>query len=398
VFATSVIEIDPRALAHNLRFLRRQLGDRPVLCSVIKGNAYGHGIECFVPLAEEAGVRQFAVFSAEEARRAHAASTRPQTRTMIMGCIDAPELEWAIERGLSFWVFDLQRLRDAVEAAGRVGRPARIHLELETGLHRTGLDEPALPAVLDVLREAGPRVRVLGVCTHYAGAESVSNYLRIHQQRERFERLCGVLEAGGLSWELRHTACSAAALTYPGTIMDLARIGIAQYGFWPSRETRMHHLTRSGRPGARPLRRLLTWKSRIMALKDVPAGEFVGYGTSYLPERDNRIAVVPVGYADGYSRSLSNLGRVLIHGRRASVVGVVNMSALLVDVTRVPGVGLGDEVVLIGKQGRLSITVASFSELTRMVDYETLCRLPPDIPRVVCSRRKGSGAGPPLDA
>ncbi len=381
MFSTSVIELDRAALRHNLRFLRRQLGPDCAFCSVVKGNAYGHGLEDYVPLAEEEGVQRFAVFSAAEALRVVTALRRP-AEVMIMGAADPQELEWAIRHGVSTWVFDLGRLELARDLGMRLGKPARVHLELETGLYRTGLEEALLEKVAEFVREAGASLQVDGVCTHFAGAESVANYVRIRQQQERFEAMTAQLKTLGLQWTHRHTACSAAALTYPETAMDIARMGIAQYGYWPSRETRMHFQTSRGSHAVNPLRPVLTWRSRIMAVKKVPAGQFVGYGTTYLTEKAMKVAIVPVGYADGFARGMSNLGRVLIRGKRASVIGVVNMSALLVDVSRYRGVAPGDEVVLIGKQGRLSISVSSFSELTRTVDYETLTRLPRDIPRV----------------
>ena len=382
MFESSLIEISTSALQANLRFLRRQIGAHPVICSVVKGNAYGHGIERFVPMAEELGIDRFATATAHEAVRV-ATVRKPGTKVMIMGYLPIEAVSWAIAEDISFWVSDLERLATAIEQARRLDRPARVHLELETGLHRTGLEESDLGRVAAMLEDAGDSVIVEGTCTHYAGAESVSNYHRIQNQRQRFVDLCDRLGEGGVSLGLRHTACSAAALTEPESIMDMVRIGIAQYGFWPSRETRMNFVTRTGRKGKEPLRRLLTWKSKVMAVKTVRAGKFVGYGNHFLTEKRSRIAVIPVGYGDGYSRSLSNLGWVLIRGRRASVAGVVNMSALMVDVTLMPEVSAGDEVVLIGKQGKLSISVSSFSDMARTVDYETLVGLPADIPRSI---------------
>ena len=186
----------------------------------------------------------------------------------------------------------------------------------------------------------------------------------------------------GLQPDKCHTACSAAAMRYPDTRMDLVRIGILQYGFFPSRELQVELNHKRGIP-LDPLRRIISWKSRVMDVKYVGAGEFVGYGTSYLANADMKIATIPVGYSHGYSRSLSNQGRVLIRGQRVVVVGTVNMNMISVDVTQVEGVEKGDEVVLIGQQGELEISVSSFSEFSDQVNYELLTRLPRDIPRKV---------------
>lgn len=383
MFSSSVIEISRSALEHNLGFFRRFVGDGVELSCVVKGNAYGHGIEQYVPLAEACGVDHFSVFGAKEALRVVEVLERPETRVAIMGYIDDEELAWAIERGIELWVFERARLEAALAAAAAVGRPARIHLELETGLNRTGFDGRELTAVARALKAAPQQVELCGVCTHLAGAESVANYLRIKQQIERFGELVAKLERLGLRPARRHMACSAAVLCYPETHGDLVRLGIAQYGFWPTREVYIDFLSRHDRGVTDPLRRLLSWKTRVMAIKKVKVGEFVGYGTSYLPEQDTRLAVIPVGYASGFARSLSNQGRVLIHGRRASIVGLVNMSLALVNVTNIPRVRRGDEVVLIGAQGKLEISVGSFSDMMQMVNYELLTRLPEQIPRVV---------------
>ena len=384
---SSCIELSQAALRRNLRFLQRHVGPGVRFCSVIKGNAYGHSIRHFVPMAERCGVRQFAVFSADEALAALTARTVEDSAVLIMGAIDDEELGWAIENEVSFFVFDLCRLRAALSSALRIGRPARVHLELETGLNRTGLEQERLQQAAALILASPGALRLEGVCTHLAGAENVSNYLRISGQLETFTRLCRRLERSGLAPGLRHSACSAAALRYPESVMDMVRVGVAQYGFWPTKEVRkdyrLKHQEGSGRRAVDPLRRVMRWRSRVMSIKEVAPGEFVGYGTSYQTSRRQRLAVVPVGYFHGFARSLSNLGHLLVRGRRAPVAGTVNMNMVMIDVTDVPGVARGDEVVIIGRQRKAHLTVASFSDLTQFLNYEVLVRLPGEIPRVV---------------
>lgn len=381
----SKIELSQSALRRNIQFLRRLVGPKVHFCSVVKGNAYGHGICSFVPMAEACGVRRFAVFSADEAQDVLKVLSHP-CDVMIMGPLLGDATAWAVASGVSFFVFDVPTLERALEAALLYQRPARIHLELETGLHRTGLEGADLELAVGVLRDHPRSLNLEGTCTHFAGAESVTNYLRITQQIERYHQGLSWLEAQGLNPGLRHVACSAAAFTYPDTRLDMVRFGIAQYGFWPSKETQMTFLAQgdSRAPLRRdPLHRVITWKSNVVNLKAVERGQFLGYGTSYLTNRRQTIAVVPVGYAAGYSRQLSNVGRVLIRGRRYGVVGVVNMSMMLVDVTEGKDVEVGDEVVLIGKQKRLNISVASFSDAAGDLNYEALVKLDKRIPRVV---------------
>lgn len=379
----SHLELSRSAFENNLAFIRELIGDGVVFCSVIKGNAYGHGIDRFVPLAEECGVRYFGVFSADEAAEAVEASSG-NSHIIIMGMVGKRLLEWAIENELSFFVFEPDRLREAIIASGKVGKPARVHLHLETGMNRLGLEREMLPEVISLIKDAGDKVTVEGICTHYAGAESVANHVRVINQIKKFEELSLWLEEEGITFKYRHTAGSAATLNYPETVMDMVRVGIAQFGFWPNRETYMHYMKKNSEGREQfidPLKRVLSWKSKVMSIKRVVAGEFVGYGNVYLTSRDQTIASIPIGYSHGFARSLTNVGIVLINGKRAPVAGLVNMNLLTVDVTDIPDVQKGDEVVIIGEQGEQEISLASFSEMTNNMNYELLVRLPAKMPR-----------------
>lgn len=387
MFNSSCIELSKSALKRNLTFLQGMFGPDVMISSVVKGNAYGHGTEPFVKLAESCGIKHFSVFSATEAFHVHQSLTKKDTRIMIMGYADDEGLEWAIENGVSFYIFDLGRLEKALGYSKKIKKPALIHLELETGMNRTGLFEKELIKVIGLIKNNQDNLILAGVCTHYAGAESVANYKRVQEQMVEYNRMCKLIRYEGLTIPLCHSAASAAAITYPETRMNMVRIGIALYGFWPSKETEMQYLLshphEDGKNHVDPLRRVLRWSSRIMDINKIKAGEFIGYGTSYMTERDQTIAIVPVGYSDGFRRSLSNLGRVLINGKRASVIGLVNMSMIIVDVTSLPQVEVGDEVVIIGKQKKARITVGSFSDMANLVNYEMLVRLPSEIPRVI---------------
>ena len=259
-----------------------------------------------------------------------------------------------------------------------------MHLELETGLNRTGIRGRSLGRIVERIRGAPEAVTVEGLCTHYAGAESIGNHVRIEGQIAEFNRLVGEVEGLGVAAGLRHSACSAAAINYPETRMDLVRIGIAHYGFWPTAETRMRYMAGHRlRNRADPLRRVMTWKSRVMSLKTVRPGEFVGYGISHQAIRRERVAAVPVGYYHGFSRSLSNLGYVLVAGERAPVRGLVNMNMILADVTDLKDVRRGSEVVIIGRQPGAEISIASVSDMLNHLSYEVRVRSPNELPRVV---------------
>ena len=381
MFNSSVIEISKSALQKNLTLLRKILGKKVIISSVIKGNAYGHNIEAFVPIAEDCGQEHFSVYSADEALRVKSISSNGPS-IMIMGAIDNDEIEWAIENDIEFFVFDFDRLDASIKHSKRINKPAKVHIEVETGMNRTGFDKDELEVVLEKLKHNYEALSFEGLCTHYAGAESIANYLRVKDQIKNFSKTYKWFHAQGIVPKICHTACSAAAIRYPKTRMNMARIGIMQYGFWPSDETLINFLSKK-EDKTDPLDRVITWKTKVMDTKEVSTGEFIGYGTTYLAHKKLKIATIPVGYAHGFSRSLSNTGRVLIHGKRVGVVGIVNMNLMTVDVTDIPETKKGDEVVLIGHQGDLSLSVASFSELSNQLNYELLTRLPNNIPRVI---------------
>ena len=380
----SYIELDKNALTNNIRFLKARAKNGVRISSVIKGNAYGHGISAFLPIAEEAGIDHFSVFSANEAYAALNHRKNPATKVMIMGMIRDEELEWAVENGIEFYLFEHERLEAAAETARKVGKRAQVHLQIETGMNRTGFDEPEWDGLFSCVHKNKELIHLCGICTHFAGAESVANYYRVQNQEKELKKAVNV--AGGiLDLPAIHASSSAAYLTYPEKHFDMARIGIAQYGFWPSRETYMHHMkTENLEQGEDPLKRVLTWKSEIMSLKQVEGGDFIGYGNVFLAGRDMRIATVPIGYTHGFGRNLTNTGYVLINGIRCGVVGLVNMNMITVNVSHIANAKKGDEVVLIGRQGEDEITVASFGEMTNNLNYEVLTRLPSSIPRVIC--------------
>ncbi|MDZ7743942.1 MAG: alanine racemase [Bacteroidota bacterium] len=380
---TSVIELSQKALQNNIDFLKDYFNGEVRFSSVVKGNAYGHGIEEYVPMAEICGVDHFSVFSADEAYRVFKCKSA-NTDIMIMGWVDDEDLEWAISNRVAFYVFEMDRLNAALNIARKLQVPAKLHVEVETGMNRTGFKQKTLPEVAATLKKNQDYLIFQGLCTHFAGAESIANHVRVNRQFSKFKKIYNWFLKNDLKPRMKHSASSAAAMTYPRTRMDLVRIGILQYGFWPSMETYIHFISKRVEK-MDPLRRVISWKSKVMTIKDVNQGEFVSYGTTYLASENKTIAVIPVGYAHGFSRSLSNSGTVLIHGQRVSVIGMVNMNMLITDISFLPDVQVGDEVVLIGKQGNHTISVSSFTQMSDQLNYELLTRLPSNTTRIVTS-------------
>lgn len=380
--STSTIVLNSEALKSNIEFIRSRLGENVKLSSVVKGNAYGHGIETIVPMIAKCGVDHFSVFSADEAYKVHKVLDKKCT-ILVMGAVYNHDVEWLVEQGIEFFIFDMERAQVALDAAKNVGRPAIVHIEVETGMNRTGFSRSELELLVGLIKENSQHLKPQGLCTHYAGAESIANHVRVQKQIKKFNKTYEWLKKKGVTPAIRHTACSAAAMAYPKTHMDMVRVGILQYGYWPSKEIFIDYLGKlKTEHKIDPLKRVITWSSYVMGIKIVKAGEFIGYGTSYLAQQNMVIATIPVGYAHGYSRVLSNQGRVLINGRRVGVIGTVNMNMMMVDITDVTGVSKGTEVTLIGGHEEMAISVASFGELSNQLNYELLTRLPHDIPRI----------------
>jgi alanine racemase len=249
------------------------------------------------------------------------------------------------------------------------------HLKFDTGMHRQGIMPDELPSLLDLLTKY-PGLRIRGVATHLARADEAEEPEWTWRQLERFRDIVAALTAAGIHAPIRHAANSAAMLLWPETHLDMVRVGIALYGFWPGEAVR-----RAGM-GKLSLQPVMTWKTRVAAVKDVRCGRAVGYNGSYITRRDARIAVLPVGYYDGYSRSLSNCGQVLIRGRRVPVCGRVSMNLTTVDVTDIAAVQPGDEVVLLGRQATEAISAEEMAAWLGTIHYEVTTRINPLIPRL----------------
>lgn len=381
MFGTTSLTINKDAYKKNLQFIRNQIGDDVTFCSVVKGNAYGHGIDPFVKMAVECGVEYFGVYSTDEAYEIKKIITDPVS-IMIMGMVEGKSLEWAIKEDIEFFIFDRGRLLEAIEIAKSYNKKCVIHLEVETGMNRTGVSFTDLKAICETIQLNQEFITLKGICTHYAGAESYINDERIQLQIHNFNTAIQEISDRGLSAEFIHSACSAAMMNYPQTISNMVRIGIMQYGFWPNEET-LIRFNGQVRESDTDLTRLLEWKSQVMSIKEVKKGEYIGYGLCYQAYTDMTIAVIPVGYSYGYNRELSNVGKVLINGEESPICGIVNMNAMCVDITHIEQVKRGNEVVLIGNQKDKTITVASFGEMSNLLNYELLTRLPHDIARKI---------------
>ncbi len=370
--------VDLAAVAHNYR-VAVEVGGRPAI-GVVKADAYGHGaVEVARQLASQ-GCPMLAVALVEEGVELREAGLAAPV--LVLGAAYDERYDLLVRHRLVPVVFEAAHLRGLAEAARAAGVRAAAHLKVDTGMGRIGLRPQELPAFLDLARRT-PEVALEGVCTHFASADLEDRALT-ERQLARFDEAAAALLRAGMPLRFRHLANSAGTVEYPAARQDLTRPGIMLYGYLPM-------LPRSARSAparevAGRLRRALTWRTAIVHLKDVSPGTPISYGGRWVAERPSRIATLPVGYADGYPRRLSGrpgFGRaeVLVRGRRAPVAGTVCMDMIMADVTEVPGVAPGDEVVLLGAQGEEVVDADELAERSGTISYEILCGLGRRVPR-----------------
>jgi alanine racemase len=373
------LEISEQAYAYNLAFFQKLIPKNTELSVVVKANAYGHGLKEISELAGKHGALSFCVHTLDEALSLRKWGHSPDI--LIMGPAPHTRLPEVIENDLRLVLTNL----DTLDVLNRITKDkkqtVRVHLKLETGTYRQGINPDEVNSFLERLR-LSPRVNLEGAYTHFANIEDTTDHSYAFSQLKSFNEVVNHIQENGFPDIKKHAACTAAVLLFPETHFDMVRLGIGQYGLWPSRETFVSYKIKHAQEGASILHPVLSWKTRVGQIKNVPANSFIGYGCSYQTTRKTRLAVLPIGYSDGYSRSLSNQTYVLLHGRRAPVRGRVCMNLIMVDITDIPDVKLEDEAVLIGTQGKETITADQLAALSGTINYEFVTRINWLIPRL----------------
>ncbi len=368
-------DVDLDAIRSNIVRIQKGLHPGVMTCAVIKADAYGHGA---VQVAEAVSdlVDYYAVATMDEAMELrHHGAEKP---VLILGYVNPELAADAARHGIRLTVYDLAQAQKISEVVGKAGvAEAKIHVKVDTGMGRIGFqpDEASMECVREI--SMLPGICVEGLFTHFAKADDLTKE-HVSGQLERFEAFAEGLRKKGLQIPVVHCSNSAAATRLHEADHDMVRLGISMYGLYPSSYVDEITLTPA-----------ISLKSRVVMVKSVPAGFQVGYGSTWTAERSSRIATVPVGYADGYFRSLSNKGYVLIEGAKYPIAGRVCMDQIMVDVTEplestssAGEVVQGSEVVLIGKSGDLTITMEEIAELAGSFNYEFVCGLSVRVPRI----------------
>jgi alanine racemase len=364
-------EIDLDAVAHNIRELQEALHGPARLMPVIKANAYGHGHIEVARVCLGQGIEDLGVAILEEALQLRESGIN-NARILILGYTQEEAVEQAISHDVRLTVYNYRGAEIISRAACESGQTAYIHLKIDTGMGRLGFtpDEKSLAVMEDIFRLPG--IEVEGAFTHFASADAADQSYT-EWQLSRFINFTGQLERKGFHIPLKHAANSAALLSMPASHLNLVRAGIAVYGLSPTDDesgSSPIHLI--------PAMRLL---SRVVMLKELPPGQAVSYGCTYVTSRNTRVATVPIGYADGYTRLLSNKAWAVINGYRVPLIGRVCMDQCMFDVTGVPDVKEGDEVILFGRPED-GVTADDLAGILGTINYEIVCMIGARVPRI----------------
>ncbi len=364
------LEIDLHRLAMNMRQFRGVLPAGVALMAVVKADAYGHGA---VPVSEVAlaeGAAMLGVASLEEG--VHLRRNNITAPILILGYTDPRQFNLLVECGLTPTIFHWESVSALSRLAAGLGKKVPVHVKLDTGMGRLGLNH--LREAMSFLEQASrlPGVTLQGVYTHFATADEEDSSF-VQAQLEQFSGILQACQDKGLVIEIKHAANTAAALRYPRAHLDMVRLGIGLYGCYPGDGDFRQRVR---------LQPVMFWKSRIVYLKQVPAGTPVSYGRSYYTQSNTRVATVPLGYGDGYSRLFSNRGWMLVRGQKVPVIGRVCMDLTMLDVGKVPLVQEGDEVVALGEQGEEAIDADELAAGLGTINYEVLCSVGKRVPRV----------------
>lgn len=360
------IEVDLDALAENYRAIAAHVAPARVM-PILKANAYGHGLVEVARVVERLGAPYVGVAYLEEALRLRQHGLG--LPVLVLGGILGPQIPRFLDHDITLTASSVDKLRAIEEHAARMGRPATVHLKIDTGMERIGVHWYSAEALLEASLRC-PHVRVEGIFTHFANADAADlGHARL--QLERFQEVLRFYERRSLPTPLRHAANSGAIVQLRDSHLDLVRPGVLFYGARPSAEV----------PAVIAVRQAIRWLTRVVFFKVVKAGHPVSYGGQWVPKAETRVVTLPVGYGDGYARAMSGRAEVIVHGQRYPVVGRICMDQIMVSIGRDSAYN-GDEVVLLGGQGASAITIEEMSAWAGSIPHEVLVSINTRVPRV----------------
>jgi alanine racemase len=367
------IEIDKKGIKHNYDVFRSLIAPTTKMLGVVKSNAYGHNFLEFAKELEKLGVDYLAVDSAVEGIALRKEGIR--SPILILGYVLPEMLEKAVLNDLDITVSNFDYFKEIKKHT--FGKPIRIHIKVDTGMHRHGFQESDMKKVLSEINDLNKKgkINVVGLFTHFASAKNPAFPKDTKNQIEIFNNWREAFVQAGIK-PICHACATSGIILFPEAQYDMVRIGIGLYGIWPSRETKafIHNKFK--------LEPVLSWKAVIGEINNIKKGEGIGYDFTEKLRRDSRVAIIPIGYWHGYTRALSGIGQILIKGQRAKVLGRICMDIITVDITGIKDTKIGDEVTIIGKDGKEEITVDDIATLLEASSYELITRINPLIKRI----------------
>jgi alanine racemase len=358
-------EVNLQKLREN--YFKLQAYTRSEMMPIVKADAYGHGLIPVVRTLTACGAKRYGVALLDEALEIKAMF--PELTVMILGATELEQADIIVKEEIIPTIFQFSQAQALSEAAVRQKRTAKLHIKIDTGMNRIGFREKDFAEIIKIA--ALPNLIIEGIFTHFATSDHRDlSFARI--QLKRFQSFYDKLQKEGLNIPIRHAANSAAILQFPESHFELVRPGISLYGFAPSSQIK----------GVVDLEPVLTWKAKVSQVKSIKTGESVSYGRTFQAAYPTRVATIPVGYADGLRRTLSNHGEMLIHGKRSTMIGRICMDQTMLEVTKIPRVKVGDVVTILGKDGKDQITATEMAEWLGTISYEVVCGISNRVPRV----------------
>ena len=365
------IEVDTKALKQNLRVFRSLLKPQCLIMAVVKSNAYGHGLAGFSTAADKLGVDYFGVDSAIEGMTLRKNGIKKPI--LVLGYTLPEMIEKAVVNNLSLSISSFSALDTLINL--KLKKPVKIHIKVDTGMHRQGFLLNESNKLIKKLQVNKKKIVVEGLFTHFASAKNPSFPSYTLKQIELFNHWKGIFKNNGFN-PICHAAASAGAILFPQAQFDMVRIGAGLYGIWPSIETKGYAESKF------KLQPVLSWRTILAEIKNLPKGSQIGYDCTETLEKDSVIGICPIGYWHGYPRNLSSIGKILIKGHKTKILGRVSMDMIIVDLTGIKNIKVGDEVTLIGNDGKETLSLEEFATLADASTYEIIDRLNPLVERI----------------
>lgn len=364
-------EVNLQALKEN--YYKLQAYTQSEMMPIVKADAYGHGVIPVVKTLLECGAKRFGVALLQEALELK--EVFPELNVMIIGANEIDQWDSLVKEDIIPTIFQLSQARALSEAAVKFDRIAKLHIKIDTGMGRIGFRDADISEIVKI--STLPNLIIEGIFTHFATSDQ-RDLTFARQQLKRFESICDKLKKAGLRIPIRHAANSAGIIQFPESHFELVRPGISLYGLTPSSQI-------GGNVGLEPV---MSWKAKVSHVKKIKTGETVSYGRTFKAAYPTCVATIPLGYADGLRRALSNCGEMMIHGRRSTIIGRVCMDQTMLEVTKIPGVRVGDVVTILGIDGYDQITAAEMAEWLGTINYEVVCGISKRVPRIYTNPRE----------